>query len=189
MMVSVDRKEVHYTESTHSTSSKAQEKTFNVAPSKTQKVNDSKADMLPELESKIFMLDSFASNKIMTNEFLNNQSHALSNIKWEKNSNSGRDSVTSAFRNDIINDMSPKTFEKKDHSELKKSSKFKKDKDNEYLTKFNYDFLQTDPSFLDMIKSTTAKYKKEVGSESTYSKRMEKINDSMRKADSVKEEV
>jgi hypothetical protein len=83
------------------------------------------------------MLDSFASNKIMTNEFLSNQSHALSNIKWEKNSNSGRDSVTSAFRNDIVNDLSPKNFEKKSEtSELKKSSKFKKD--NDYLTKFNY---------------------------------------------------
>ena len=49
----------------------------------------------------------------MTYEFLNNQSHALSNIKWEKNSNSGRDSVTSAFRNDLVNDLSPKNFEKK----------------------------------------------------------------------------
>ena len=84
-----------------------------MGPNSAQKNKDSKPDVLPELESKIFMLDSFASNKIMTYEFLNNQSHVLSNIKWEKNSNSGRDSVTSAFRNDLVNDLSPKNFEKK----------------------------------------------------------------------------
>ena len=63
---------------------------------------------LPQIESKMILLESFAENKITTQEFLTNQSHALSNIKWERNSNSGRDSVTSAFRKDIQLDNSYK---------------------------------------------------------------------------------
>jgi hypothetical protein len=77
----------------------------------------------------------------------------LSNIKWEKGSNSGnsgRDSVTSAFRKELFTDINPKPFGQKfEGQDLKKESRLRKD--TEYLTKFNYDFLQTDPKFLEMI--------------------------------------
>lgn len=81
----------------------------------------------------------------MTHEFLNNQSHALSNIKWEKGSNSGHDSVTSAFKNELLLDNPSRPS--LDQFDQKKMTKKESNNQDD-----RYDNLQTDPKLMELIR-------------------------------------